>query len=380
MFLTDRKLDRRAAEIKNYRYRDIKKLETFAVKEDMQGIVNPELPRNFEDWEEKRLPEKWTGRDRYLWMHKNIRIPEEWKGKRALGIFDFGRTGVGNNEGFEALLYVDGHPYQGVDGNHKEVFFDESLYGKEISLIFRLWSGLEGGGVPRELEHICSQADLAWLDEKTDDLYYMGTMVLETIKILKEEDPIRHELQKALDAAFHCIDWSYPGSEEFYESVYQADDLLNQKIDAMDKHSLVRVNCVGHTHMDHAWLWRIKHTREKCSRSFSTVLRLMEQYPEYIFMHSQPQQYENIKKDFPEIYAKMQQKAKEGQWETGGAMWVEADCNLTSGESLTRQILLGSKFFKDEFNQETEFLWLPDVFGYSWALPQILKKPALRCL
>src|SRR5699024_4646194 len=118
---------------------------------------------------------------------------------------------------------------------------------------------------------------------------------------------------------------------------------------------------IGHTHIDVAWLWRLKHTREKASRSFSTVMRLMEKYPEYIFLQTQPQIYEYVKEDFPELYEEMKQKARDGQWETGGSMWVEADCNLTSGESLTRQILLGSKFFQEEFNQETEYLWLPDV-------------------
>ena len=181
----------------------------------------------------------------------------------------------------------------------------------------------------------------------------------------------------ALDKAYKLIDWSYPGSEAFYESVHAADDLLNELIDNMDKNSLVKVKCVGHTHIDVAWLWRLKHTREKCARSFSTVLRLMEQYPEYTFLQTQPQLYEYIKEDYPEMFEKIKAKVKEGNWEADGGMWVEADCNLTSGESLTRQILVGSKFFREELGQEIKYLWLPDVFGYSWALPQILKKSGI---
>ena len=109
----------------------------------------------------------------------------------------------------------------------------------------------------------------------------------------------------------------------------------------------------------------------------STVLRMMEMFPEYIFLQTQPQIYEYIKEDFPEIYEKIKERVREGRWEADGAMWVEADCNLTSGESLTRQILIGSKFIKDEFGKDVEYLWLPDVFGYSWALPQILKKSGI---
>ena len=377
MFLTDRKLERRVNEVREYCYRDVKPLEQFVVCEDTQGVVNPVVPTDFTNWDTMNVGENWSGRDKYLWLHKEITIPAEWKGKRVVGIFDFGNTGAGNNAGFEAMCYINEKPYQGVDANHKEVFFKEELCGKTFRLTFRLWSGLEGGGVPRPQEHKIARADLAWLDEKTDDFYYLGMLVWDTIRELNDSDPIKHNLRNALDEACHCIDWSYPASDEFYKSVHEADDLLNQKIDAMDKNSLVQVKCVGHTHIDVAWLWRLKHTHEKISRSFSTVLRMMEMFPEYIFLQTQPQLYEYIKQDFPEIYEEMKKRIEEGRWEVDGGMWVEADCNLTSGESLTRQILIGSKFIKDEFGKDVEYLWLPDVFGYSWALPQILKKSGI---
>lgn len=376
MFLADRKLERRISELEQYRYRDIIELKSFAVSEDNQGVVNPKLP---EAWggETIETGDTWKGRDKFLWLHKEMCIPAGWKGKKAVGIFDYGNTGAGNNSGFESMLYVNGKMYQGVDVNHKEVFFDDSLCGTTVDLTFRLWSGLEGGGAPTAQEHRIARADLAWLDEKVDDFYYLASMVWQTIGELESSDPVQHELRRALDGACHCIDWSEPGSEEFYESVHQADDALNGSIDSMDKNSMIHVYCVGHTHIDVAWLWRLKHTREKCSRSFSTVFRLMELYPEYIFLQTQPQLYEYMKEEFPEIYENIKKMEEAGRWETDGSMWVEADCNLTSGESLTRQILIGSKFIKDEFGKDVEYLWLPDVFGYSWALPQILKKAGI---
>lgn len=377
MFHTDRKLDRRIHEVKNYRYRDVRELKEFAVREDEQGVVNPEVPVCFEGWDTIRVGDCWSGRDRYLWMHKEVEIPEEWRGRRVVGIFDFGKTGAGNNSGFEAMCYINEKPYQGVDINHMEVFFPEELCGKRFRLTFRLWSGLEGGGVPREQEHKIKRADLACLDEQTDDLYYLGSLILDTVGQLDDGDPVKYDLRTALDQASHCIDWSYPGSEVFYETVRQADELLNEKIDGMGKESRINVHCVGHTHIDMAWLWRLKHTHEKASRSFSTVLRMMELFPEYIFLQTQPQIYEYIKEDFPEIYEEIKKRVKEGRWETDGGMWVEADCNLTSGESLTRQLLIGSRFLKEEFGKDVEYLWLPDVFGYSWALPQILKKSGI---
>ena len=377
MFLTERKLDRRINEIREYSYREVSTLGEFAACEDKEKSINPQVPTQFDGWDKICVGDRWSGRDRYLWLHKEIQIPESWKGKRAVGIFDFGKTGAGNNSGFEAMCYINEKPYQGVDVNHKEVFFPEELYGKTFRLTFRLWSGLEGGGVPAPQEHMIKRADLAYLDEKVDDFYYLGAMVLDTVQNLADAEPVKYELRNALDQACKCIDWSYPGSEEFYESVHQADDLLNEKIDGMKKDSLVKVKCVGHTHIDMAWLWRLKHTHEKASRSFSTVLRMMEMFPEYIFLQTQPQLYAYIKEDFPEIYEEIKKRVQEGRWEVDGGMWVEADCNLTSGESLTRQILIGSKFIKDEFGKEVEYLWLPDVFGYSWALPQILKKSGI---
>lgn len=378
MFLKENKLENRISELEGYRYREIIPLQEFVSAEEEQGVVNPVLPVSREGWKTIKTGDTWSGRDRYLWLHKEVPVPEAWKGKKIVGIFDYGNTGAGNNSGFESLLYLNGTPYQGVDVNHKEVFLDDSYCGRTVSLTFRLWSGLEGGGVPKTQEHRINRADLAWLDETVDGFYYMGSMIVETLKELDKKEPIRYELQKALDAACLCIDWTEPGSEDFYASVYEADRVLEEKLSGMEKHSLVTVSCIGHTHIDVAWLWRLKHTREKVSRSFSTVLRLMEQYPDYIFLQTQPQLYEYIKEDFPEIYQKIKEKVKDGQWEADGAMWVEADCNLTSGESLTRQILLGSRFIQEEFGKDVEYLWLPDVFGYSWALPQILKKAGIH--
>ena len=377
MFFTDKKLESRTAELSGYRYRDVTEFGQLPVREDKAGKVNPEPPDDFTGWETLERGDVWKGRDRYLWLHLDVNIPAEWKGKRAVGVFDFGRTGAGNNSGFEAMLYLNGKPYQGVDSNHKEVFFKEELYGTTVSLTFRLWSGLEGGGKPLDQVHELKTAQIGWLDEATDDLYYLSDVILGTIAQLGENDPVRHELLANLDRAMHCIDWSAPGSEEFYFTVAQAAGLLNEKISAMDRHSRVQVYAVGHTHIDTAWLWRLKHTREKCSRSFSTVMRLMELFPEYIFLQTQPQLYAYIKEDFPELYESIRARVAEGRWEADGAMWVEADCNLTSGESLTRQILIGSRFIEEEFGKDVHYLWLPDVFGYSWALPQILKKSGI---
>lgn len=376
MFYTIDKLRNRIHEIENFRYRDAIELEYFNTKINEDKDINPEIPSEFDGV--LRLGETWKGRDLYIWMKKIVNIPSDWKNKSIVGIFDFGETGAGNNSGFESLFYLDNKPYQGVDSNHKEVFFPEGSEGCDLELLFRLWSGLEGGGVPRDQEHRINRAQVAWLDEKMDDLYYNAMVVLETIQELDQYSSDRVHLTKILNNTFKLVDWSYPGSESFYISAHEASDYLNSEIDKIDKDSVINVTCIGHTHIDVAWLWRLKHTREKCARSFSTVLRLMERYPEYIFLQTQPQLYEYVKNDYPELYEAIKQKVADGNWEVDGGMWLEADCNIPSGESLVRQILVGSRFIKEEFNKDVEYLWLPDVFGYSWALPQILKKSGIN--
>ena len=170
MFLTDKKLERRIKDLKELRYRELLDLEYFLYKEDLSEEVAPKPPTDFSNWESIHKGAIWSGRDKYLWIHKNVSIPNDWEEKKIIGIFDYGSTGGGNNSGFESLLYINNVAFQAVDSNHTEVFIDKT---GDISLTFRLWSGLEGGGIPRDIEHRINRCDLGWLDEYTDDLYYL---------------------------------------------------------------------------------------------------------------------------------------------------------------------------------------------------------------
>lgn len=378
MFLTEQKITSRLRELDGYRYREAVVLSSFQTLEDEGLQIHGAAPQPDDQWTTMKLGDSWSGRDRYLWLAASVDVPAEWQGKQILGRFHFGKTGGGTNSGFESLLYVNGQPYQGVDSNHMEVFLPDTAAGQTQQLTFRLWTGLEGGGQPRLQKHELKTAELCWLDEAADNLYYTGMTVIETVAVLDEHAPERADLLRAVDRAFRLIDWTVPGSEPFYESVSEANELLERMVSEIGKHSSVKLTALGHTHIDVAWLWRLKHTREKAIRSFSTVMRLMDKFPEYVFLQTQPQLYDYVKQDAPELYEQIKQKVAEGRWEAGGGMWLEADCNLTSGESLTRQLLLGTRFFRDEFGVENDYLWLPDVFGYSWALPQILKKSGIH--
>ncbi|MBO4633092.1 MAG: alpha-mannosidase [Lentisphaeria bacterium] len=134
------------------------------------------------------------------------------------------------------------------------------------------------------------------------------------------------------------------------------------------------VTCIGHAHIDVGWLWPVSESIRKAARTFSTQLALMERYPDYIFGASQAELYMAIKENYPVLYERIREKVKAGRWEILGGMWVEADCNLISGESMIRQFLYGKNFFMDEFGCDVRDLWIPDVFGYSASMPQIIRK------
>ncbi len=362
-------------ELEQLRYEKIQDIEHFKWYED-DGTVGKQKP----DTAHTQIVEKgfrWQGYGVYNWLENSVSLPQPKEGKRLLALFDFGADrGTGNNSHFESLLYINGKNAQAVDGNHREVFLD-SHCGATVHLLFRLWSGLNGGGYPADMKMEIRQAELAYLDKAADELYFFARNILETVPLLENDNPYKQWLVNELVEAFRLIDYTNPRSPEFYASVQKAVDYLNKCMKGQGKPD-IHISLIGHTHIDVAWLWRLCHTREKAARSFSTVECLMEEYPEYIFLQSQAQLYDYIKTDYPEIFKNIQKRAANGQWEAAGAMWLECDCNIASGEALTRQILYGKRFFKREFNNDNDFLWLPDVFGYSWAMPQILRKAGVR--
>ncbi len=366
------RLSRAAERLREDRWKKAYPLSAFTAVED--DGKNGAVPPAALDGNPMKTGDEWSGYDRYIWLSvkttaSKVASEELW------GRFDFGITGGGNNSGFESLCFINGEAWQGVDQNHQEIPLRQ-FSGKEILIQFRLWSGLTGGGRPRPNVHKIKRAELAVLDSGADKLYYCLTNLLEAYRTFPEKSVERERLLNLASKAWSLVDTSLPGSSDFYESAAEAVNFIVSRLGKQNGEFSLSV--IGHTHIDTAWLWRLRHTTEKAARSFSTVLRFMEDYPEYIFLHTQAQQYEYIKKYYPAIFENVKKRVAEGRWEPGGAMWVECDCNLPSGESLVRQILYGVRFFEQEFQAESSYLWLPDVFGYSAALPQILKKCGLN--
>ncbi len=218
------------------------------------------------------------------------------------------------------------------------------------------------------------------IHQPTRDFIALARVARETAEKLADDVPARHGLLNALNEAFNVLETRDPLGAAFYASVEPATTALKAGLAKAGAPLDVIIHATGHAHIDVAWLWTLGETRRKAERTFINVLRQMEQFPDYHFSQSQPQLYEFIRQDQPELFYTLRERVKEGRWEPMGGMWVEADCNLSGAESLARQFLLGRSYFGKHFGRdaETPVLWLPDVFGYAWALPQLIKQAGLK--
>lgn len=314
------------------------------------------------------------GKDKHYRFKAEFTIPEEFDSKRVDIILLTG------SEGWDAInpqfiFYLDGNIIQGLDVNHKEVTIAQmAVAGTEFAMEFEAYTGMEDKRLDFKLFS-------AIHNEETEKLYYNLFCAYKAALLHDENGKTYTDIMNYLNNTANIIEFAKVRDfkEDFLLSVQNANDYIEKEFyGSYCGGSDIYAAITGHTHIDVAWLWRLKQTEEKVIRSFSTALNLIEEYPEYIFMSSQPQLYSFLKKNEPELYERLKAAVKDGRWEAEGAMWLEADCNLISGESMVRQILYGKRFFKEEFDINSQILWLPDVFGYSAAMPQILKKSGIE--
>ncbi|MDD7794368.1 alpha-mannosidase [Clostridium sp. 'White wine YQ'] len=328
-----------------------------------------EAEASSEPWVKFGEYDVWGDKYKRFWFKAEFNIPKELANEYVVLELTTGKEGQWDAINPQFLSYLNGNIVQGLDTNHREIIVSkEATVGDHFRADFHGYGGMNDGKANFNV-YIKS------FDEVIEKLFYDIKVPLEVAKLLKEEDKKRIDILNHLIKALEILDLRKPYSEKYYKSINEAREYLKVNFyeGECGKINEGTVVCLGHTHLDVAWLWDLKQTREKAVRSFSTVLSLMKEYPDYTFMASQPILYKFVKEEAPEIYAEIKERIKEGRWEAEGAMYLEADCNLTSGESLVRQILHGKKFFREEFGVENKILWLPDVFGYSAALPQILK-------
>ena len=303
----------------------------------------------------------------------SFKVPEHWEGKTiALRI----------NLGGEFLLFSE---------ELKELagLTDASCFARYDKTLYRLHQPASGG---RKMFFYCDAAannlygvDLEKKLESGEQkpsyapvisLLEAGIFDAEVWKLLDDVKILISLAESLADTRYpsrlivHCLDEAQAVFKENPDNAAAAGKCLKKIFDLPGALPVSAAAC-GHGHIDIGWLWRVKESIRKAARTFCSQLDLMDRYADYIFCASQPQLYAFIKEYYPDIYARIKERVKEGRWEVQGGMWVEADTNISSPESLIRQFIHGKNFFMDEFGIDVKCLWIPDVFGYSPVLPQI---------
>jgi alpha-mannosidase len=314
-----------------------------------------------------------------VWLRFRLRRPDDWPvDSTALVARRFGTyplepgTRVGRElQRMQGMLYVDGQAYHGLDQYHRLMYLPR---GPQYHFAANVWTGLvELDWQPNPVFR------LVRTDPGATQLYHDLRVLADALRALATDDPARPDLERIAESALLAIDWSCAGSQAFRDSAARAHQLVAEALGTLRTAPYEpTIVAAGHAHIDCAWLWPISQTRQKAGRTWSTALRLMERYPEYRFLASSPLQYEMVKQDFPETFAGIRERIQDGRWETVGGMWVEADCNLPDGESLARQMVIGTRYFEREFGVPTSVVWLPDTFGFTWALPTLMAAAGLH--
>ncbi|AGP59752.1 alpha-mannosidase [Streptomyces rapamycinicus] len=318
------------------------------------------------------------------WFRMRGQVPAEWAGERVETVIDLGFVGDWPGNQAEALVQLpDGRPLKAVNPQNQYVpVARPAVGGEEIHYLVEAASNpdilandfsgpnplgdrLTAGDQPL---YTFRRADLAVLDEEVWHLSLDVQVLRELMLELDAHDPRRHEIMTCLDRALDALDL-----DDVSGTAADARAVLRTALDRPAHASAHIMSAVGHAHIDSAWLWPIRETKRKTSRTFSNVTALAEEYEEFVFACSQAQQYAWVRDNHPQVWARIQQAVKDGQWAPVGGMWVESDGNLPGGEAIARQLVHGKRFFIEHFGIETKGVWLPDSFGYNAAYPQLAK-------
>ena len=323
------------------------------------------------------------------WFTMRATIPEDWAGEHVQAEIHLAYSDM---PGFtsEALIWTrtsdgDWTPWRGIHpAAHHVTVARPAVGGERIELLVEAASNpsiIEGrpdansdldtaGTTPI---HTLSSARLVVRDDEVHGLVHDVSVLRSIMRQLPLDQPPRWEILGALTAAIEATDLEDVGGSAAAARAALADVLARPA-----PASAHRVSAIGHAHMDTAWLWPLRETRRKCSRTFANVLRLMEDFPEFRFCCSQAAQYEWMLEGYPHLFEEIRVRVAEGRWVPVGGMWVEADTNLAGGEALIRQFTHGQRFFEEHFGVRCTETWIPDVFGYPASLPGIMEHAGIE--
>ena len=337
------------------------------------------------------MPEgtEWGHSWEYLWLRSSVTVPEEADGKPLV---------LSLNLGGEATLFVNGEafgtrraewvsiPHHSISDNY---LTESAVPGMTYNLLFEVYAGhyypdmggcatgpvLPGTWSDPKQEGHRTQVGHSTFGLWNEEAYqlWLDVSILQMLMNELPEDSLRaSKIADGLELYTRIVDFEQ-SAESRNESYRKAREALKPLMEAHNGSTVGEMWAIGNAHLDLAWLWPQHETHRKTARTFAAQLRLLKRYPEYRYLQSQPAAYEMCEKNYPQLFARIKEAAKEGRWIAEGAMYVEPDTNMPSGEALVRQLIYGKKYYKEQFGIESRILWLPDSFGYSAVLPQLLR-------
>ena len=330
-------------------------------------------PDNYEwidkEWKPYRMGSEWGGENHTAFFKCDLTIAKEFDGKYGM---------LRLKPGGEGLLRLNGIPFAGLDTKHDTVFLSERLVAGETYQL-EIEQTVNEMEIP-EILHRFELSELVELNRETEDSYYDLKCLHDLMSTPQADPKVVSFLFNEIKQALSMIHFE-SGMEDFKSSLSDARQYISENVYNSGRYKQEgRLNMVGHSHLDFVYQWDYNEFLRKIGRTHSTALNIMREFPEYLFCQSQLKLYNDLEGYYPEIYEEIKKQIKENRWEVIGGMYVEPDCNLISGESFTRQLLLGNQIAYKEFGTTSSVCWLPDVFGIAWFIPQILKQTGYKYL
>ncbi len=320
---------------------------------------------------------RWGAKWEYGWFKGTFVLPAEAAGQRIV---------LRADPGGESAVWVNGRLVGAMDRQHTEITL--TMHGEPGTRYDILIEAYAGHGLrtagkgpvgygresvpePPPTQAVVGETTFGIWNEEVYQLWLDVETLFQTRNQLDPDSLRVAEIDAGLKDFTLIADPELP-PDEFLATVRQARARLKPLLECVNGSTAPTLYAIGHSHIDVAWLWPLQETERKMARTISTQLALMEEYDEFKFIQSQPHLYWMLQRRYPAKYAEVKAAVQAGKIIPEGGMWIEADTNISGGESLIRQFLAGKRFFKQEFGVDNVLLWLPDVFGYSGALPQIM--------
>ncbi|MDD3335892.1 MAG: glycoside hydrolase family 38 C-terminal domain-containing protein [Eubacteriales bacterium] len=338
----------------------------------------------------------WGRTWEYCWLRAKVTVPHQAQGEAI--VLNLGFEG-------EATLFVNGEAFgtkraEWITMPHHymvdNVLTQNAQVGETFDLLIEVYAGhyypdtgscATGPILPGALEDPAKEGERRSTGRSSFGIWneeaYQLYMDVSTLSQLLEELPSAtlraSEIADALEGFTNIVDFEQP-LEQRRLCYKEARRALQAVMSAQNGDTQAVMYAIGNAHIDLVWLWPLAETIRKTARTFAQQLRLLKRYPEYRYLQSQPALYELCRQHYPKLYEQIKEAAREGRWIADGAMYVEPDTNMAGGEALVRQLLYGKRFYQEEFGVDSQLLWLPDTFGYTAALPQLLKSFGVKYL